>query len=106
MLVLLVLKTGLSGMCRPTSETPSALDLISMLGAMIEVVAHAIATEVTTAAFRHDVDSQTRGLHAPGASMSDAAWLVDDVGGRGKDAIGSMAKPPHTLGPEKCRSSP
>lgn len=54
MLALLVLETKLSGMCTPTSVTPSALDLISMLGAMIEVVAHAIGSEITTTAFRHD----------------------------------------------------
>jgi len=54
MLALLVLKTKLSGMCRPTSVTPSALDLIIMLGAVIEVVAHAIGIEITTAAFGHD----------------------------------------------------
>ncbi len=70
MLALLVLKTQLSGMCGPTSEAPSALDLVGVHSAIIEVVAHAIGIEVTAATLRHGRDSPTCGLHPPGASYS------------------------------------
>lgn len=53
-LTLLVLQTQLSSVRRPTSVASSALDLVCVHRAEVQMISHAIGIEVAAAAFRHD----------------------------------------------------
>ncbi len=46
-------QTELSRVCRPSSQAPTAFDLVQMVCTIVEVIAHAIVGEGTATALRH-----------------------------------------------------